>query len=537
MSIHSVEKGPDYERQVIAVNKARWCTTPKIIGGVVLFVIVAAGISIGVWLAVANDDDNDDDDDFKNTDVPRVPWLEGGNFVSMSLQTVKIDLTISTQDLPPTQCQPCVLECNSTSCSWLCTNKRFSTDASLVVHTRMPFYGQVNCFCGTSSEWRCTKPEYTFVERGLTPFPEFLNSGGGCSVFDCLYFGSEELTHNWMCRNHRGQGFRQNTTSANQTANDEFLRLFSVGAVVQCNEAVAGRPYTLEGSSLRSPLSAECSTSDGWVSSIATETNANISSSAVKAATSQWLNAAQDEHASVASFSKFSIQLLAVAAPSHLVELSHRAALQEIEHAKLCFKAAVMIQGKGSEVMGPGKFPEHSLEISSDLREVASSTAKEGAIGETNAAITAAVRYNLFQELESREISSELASHISRSLKQIMMEEAEHAALAWRTLQWADVEIDFEAIRTHPHVSESQSPSFDKSNPLKHFSVLTEAENAYLSSVIFEEITVPLSKSIKSKKRVEIDVVHSALLQHGGDAVLSTVTHLVNSINKDRSDV
>ena len=48
-----------------------------------------------------------------------------------------------------------------------------------------------------------------------------------------------------------------------------------------------------------------------------------------RAIAQHWTRAAQMEHASVAAFSRFSLQLLAVGAPPSLLEDAHRAALDE----------------------------------------------------------------------------------------------------------------------------------------------------------------------------------------------------------------
>src|SRR5262245_23198851 len=65
----------------------------------------------------------------------------------------------------------------------------------------------------------------------------------------------------------------------------------------------------------------------------------------------EWSLAARFEHASIASFNKFSLELLAVGAPGTLVAAANRAALQEVEHAQACFAAASAYAGRG---IGPG---------------------------------------------------------------------------------------------------------------------------------------------------------------------------------------
>jgi hypothetical protein len=67
-----------------------------------------------------------------------------------------------------------------------------------------------------------------------------------------------------------------------------------------------------------------------------------------------WTEAALFEHASVASFSRVSLELLAAGAPSELVELAHRAALDEVHHAQLCFTLASAYAGEDT---APGPFP------------------------------------------------------------------------------------------------------------------------------------------------------------------------------------
>jgi hypothetical protein len=59
-----------------------------------------------------------------------------------------------------------------------------------------------------------------------------------------------------------------------------------------------------------------------------------------KALAALWLHDAQKEHASVPAFSRISWMLAAVGAPAELMAWSHRAALEEIEHAQKCFALA-----------------------------------------------------------------------------------------------------------------------------------------------------------------------------------------------------
>ena len=53
-----------------------------------------------------------------------------------------------------------------------------------------------------------------------------------------------------------------------------------------------------------------------------------------------WTTAARAEHASVASFARFTLQLLHLGAPADLVADAQQAALDEVRHARLCFGVA-----------------------------------------------------------------------------------------------------------------------------------------------------------------------------------------------------
>jgi len=147
-----------------------------------------------------------------------------------------------------------------------------------------------------------------------------------------------------------------------------------------------------------------------------------------------WTRAAQMEHASVAAFSRFSLQLLAVGAPPSLLEDAHHAALDEIKHAELCFSLATTYAG---HAIGPGPLPvdERAL-IGWDLLSVAVSTVEEGCVGETIAALEARAAAELAQDDAVRAVELRICDDESR-----------HAELAWRFVRWA-AEVGGAAVRT-----------------------------------------------------------------------------------------
>jgi hypothetical protein len=137
-----------------------------------------------------------------------------------------------------------------------------------------------------------------------------------------------------------------------------------------------------------------------------------------------WTASGLLEHASVASFSRFSLSLLAAGAPAVLVLGAHRAALDEMVHAKLCFALASAYRG---ETIAPGPFPlAGGVHVAASLAAIAVSTLEEGCVGETVAAVVA-----------SEQLARAADPAVRAALTRIAADEARHAELAWSTVAWA----------------------------------------------------------------------------------------------------
>lgn len=135
----------------------------------------------------------------------------------------------------------------------------------------------------------------------------------------------------------------------------------------------------------------------------------------------RWTHDAQMEHASVASFSRLSLELLALGAPPELIEGSHRAALDEVRHARLCFALASAYAGGP---LGAGELtlpPPRSM----SLAELARESFIDGCLGEATAAAMA-----------RDELRSCTDSEVAAVLKVIARDEARHAKLAWQIVAW-----------------------------------------------------------------------------------------------------
>jgi hypothetical protein len=134
-----------------------------------------------------------------------------------------------------------------------------------------------------------------------------------------------------------------------------------------------------------------------------------------------WLADALAEHASIASFARATLELLAVGAPPALIADTQRASLDEIEHARATFALAA----RYGAAVEPDALPI-AAPRDGGLARVARDVLLEGCIGETIAALHAARAAAACDDAE-----------IAAMLQRIADDEARHAALAWRTLAWA----------------------------------------------------------------------------------------------------
>ena len=137
-----------------------------------------------------------------------------------------------------------------------------------------------------------------------------------------------------------------------------------------------------------------------------------------------WARAGLAEHASVASFARLSLELMAHGAPAELIRATHAAALDEIDHAERCFVLAGRF-GAGS--VGPGPIPFAEAVIPGrPLAGIVADAVRDGCLSETVGALLAREAARLAPDPQIRE-----------TLQRIADDEARHAALAWRIVAWA----------------------------------------------------------------------------------------------------
>jgi hypothetical protein len=139
-----------------------------------------------------------------------------------------------------------------------------------------------------------------------------------------------------------------------------------------------------------------------------------------------WLHDAQKEHASVPAFARLSWLLAAVGAPAELLEWSHRAAMEEIAHTRLCFALAA---GYGRRSFTVEPMPDlllGGLDLKGQPLEVmAIESVTDGCQLEDFNADVAAACAAVCEEPVTR-----------RVLEQIAREERSHAEFSWAMVEW-----------------------------------------------------------------------------------------------------
>ena len=207
------------------------------------------------------------------------------------------------------------------------------------------------------------------------------------------------------------------------TSNDEccYEVLFSL--------CCPGRPFVVDGHA-RVPTTVP---REDWTATIQPDCRA-LDQSTRTALAAAWATEAGFEAASVASFSRFVLQLLSLGAPAALVADAQQALAEEVQHARVLYGLA---GAYGGTRLGPGPLSiDGALELSSTPADIAVALAAEGCIGETVSAFQ-------LQLAAARAKDPTLRA----ALTAMAEEEVRHAELAWRTLAWLLPQGD-EELRT-----------------------------------------------------------------------------------------
>lgn len=199
------------------------------------------------------------------------------------------------------------------------------------------------------------------------------------------------------------------------------LALVIIKGGIMVIDAMLGRPLRIKGKN----VFAELEQGDGW-SEGESRKSSDLDVDTRNALEALWLQNARSEHAGIPAFSRISIQLAAVGAPAKLIELSHKAALDEIKHTKLCLTLA---RGYGNSPYRLKPFPELlDIEIKSKFDTV-ETLVKE-------AVIDGCLLEEFFSDIAAKAAEVCKEPIVRDALKQISKDEKSHADFSWEVLKW-----------------------------------------------------------------------------------------------------
>merc|ERR1719460_1231309 len=161
------------------------------------------------------------------------------------------------------------------------------------------------------------------------------------------------------------------------------------------------------------------------------------------ATSEEWVHRATDEFISIASFNRFSLDLLRFGAPANLVAAAQKAALEEIGYAKLSFAVASRLAVDQTMVPEPNLVVPDHLPLSKSVVDMATHAFKEACLGEFNAAVKAQLELQCVVSVQRKHCSdasnagcADLEQMVD-ALRTVLTEETTHAFLAFETVRWA----------------------------------------------------------------------------------------------------
>ena len=247
----------------------------------------------------------------------------------------------------------------------------------------------------------------------------------------------------------------------------------------------------------------------GWVTCASTQEEFNGSELELSQVKEYWQLAAQLEHSSVASFARFTMQMLSFGVPADILLLIQKATADEVKHAQGAAQIFSILSG---EQVRFGDLPLEGLTLQTSRQKLIETLIREACINETLGVAEITETLRLCKQ-----------EQVSAHLSTLLVDEMMHAELAWRSLQWliktADDE-DQERLVQHTLVTFDQVAKdlglndqrhYSRTLPhhrvlpnatLNHWGVLTDSQVQALRLQAYYEVILPcihgLTQQVKS---------------------------------------
>jgi hypothetical protein len=254
-----------------------------------------------------------------------------------------------------------------------------------------------------------------------------------------------------------------------------------------------GRPFLVDDCARTAGLAARSDWSDPALHPAIADHDATLRAMLAEA----WEHVALMEHASIAAFARFAMQLLALGAPPELLVRTHDAMRDETKHARLAFALASAYRGAP---VGPGRLAlDGALGGDVDVIDFVKLTIREGCVGETVAALEAGEGEAVALDPKVREV-----------LGTIAVDERAHAELAWSTVRWAldtfgdDVRaaIDAEIATLEDELAIGGEVVVDDADrELARHGVTTSVARAALRRETLRKVVLPCLRALTTPRR------------------------------------
>ncbi len=243
---------------------------------------------------------------------------------------------------------------------------------------------------------------------------------------------------------------------------------------------VEGRPFLVDGTARVAALQS-CT---GWADVVHVDGSPNRAER--EALVRHYTDWALAEHASIASFARFSLQLLALGAPSDLVRRATQAMADETRHARFGFG---LVHAFSGTTLGPGALAiDRAFEDETTLQSVLRLTVREGMIGETLAAL----------EVRSAADLVEIPS-LRDALAVIAEDESRHAELAYAFAAWALQQSPELASVIEAEVVSWSAPALPTAAGLDRWGILDEPKRRRVRETGFTNVVRPLMTQLTQR--------------------------------------
>lgn len=244
-----------------------------------------------------------------------------------------------------------------------------------------------------------------------------------CASAPSTFGGCNRAPNRYLCQTARDACFGNDCPREAGSGDPPMCGYSEASGVRVCGPAPVpcpGRPFLVADSPRLAPVTAR----RDWCGGAALPDVHELSEASRGELARHWTRVGQMEHASVAAFARFALELLALGAPGWALAETSAAMADETAHAHAAFLVASAYAGYE---IGPAALSiEGALSVGAvSSRAVFTTLVREGCLGETLAAI------------EATEALHHAADPAIRAvLERIAADETRHAALAWRTMGW-----------------------------------------------------------------------------------------------------